>query len=613
MIDWLINFSLLFLSFIGLGIFILNRLKIEMAFVPIFLFSSITVLLFCAGLINILPLMVWIIYYGGLILCLVYFYSILTARNPLHYKKILTPSSFFFVFLTVILMLQLKGVSYTHYDNFSHWGLIVKEMYLINGLPDSSTVIEFKNYPPGTAVFIYYILKIVGYAESYSLMAQSLLIVACLTVLFAFTSWKKPLTIIFNVLTVIVLMTISINNESNIVAHNFNSRYNLLVDIVIGMVAFTNVLIAFYYRSDWKKSVLVNTPILILLILIKDSAKLFLVINAFVIIYFIYNHHIKGNVNKMSIKILLKTFLFIIGIPSIISYLWFKYTEKAYQSSYSENKFAVTSSKLTEINKSEEFMDTLAPKMMESLINLEAFQIYLYMNLALILCLILFYVTNKVISNHLKNGLILINGAFLLYFCSLYLMYLYLMPEGEATRLASYDRYLTTIIVYVSAIGLSVLILELNHIRSNAIKGCFVLFSIVLFAFPVYDNVGIFVDRPDIKDTIRGKVRPIVQKIQYQGDADPSILYYSPESKQDSGYLKYIALFEQVSTNYRIVSSCESKEEKDSFRSLLEQYQYVALIKNDQSSCISSFIPNEAAGAYKINKVDDKILLERLE
>ena len=53
-----------------------------------------------------------------------------------------------------------------------------------------------------------------------------------------------------------------------------------------------------------------------------------------------------------------------------------------------------------------------------------------------------------------------------------------------------------------------------------------------------------------------------------------------------------------------------SKEEKDSHRSLLEQYQYIALIKNDQSSCISSFISNEAAGAYKINKVDDKIWLE---
>ena len=49
-----------------------------------------------------------------------------------------------------------------HYDNFSHWALIVKSMSLTNSFPSFKTdVIMFTSYPPGSAVFIYYFINII--------------------------------------------------------------------------------------------------------------------------------------------------------------------------------------------------------------------------------------------------------------------------------------------------------------------------------------------------------------------------------------------------------------------------------------------------------------------
>ena len=76
-----------------------------------------------------------------------------------------------------------------HYDNFSHWALIVKSMSLTNSFPSFKTdVIMFTSYPPGSAVFIYYFIKLVGVTESNAIFAQILLILASITTIF---NWKN--------------------------------------------------------------------------------------------------------------------------------------------------------------------------------------------------------------------------------------------------------------------------------------------------------------------------------------------------------------------------------------------------------------------------------------
>ena len=240
-------------------------------------------------------------------------------------KSLLVPSLFSFILFTVCFVLLLQDLILIHYDNFSHWGLLVKEMFRINGLPDGTTQVTFRNYPPGSAVFIYFVGKIIGFTESHALMAQALLIAANLSVLFVFCKWKRVGHLLLTGITSIVLLVIIKNH-----------LYNLLVDTLLGLTALSMSIIAFYYRNNWKMSLIINTPLAILLILIKDSGKFFLIINLILIVWFIYEYYFKGKHNKRVIgKIFYYVVIFLIAIPLGLNFLWIKYTQKVYpQASY---------------------------------------------------------------------------------------------------------------------------------------------------------------------------------------------------------------------------------------------------------------------------------------
>lgn len=117
----------------------------------------------------------------------------------------------------------------------------------------------------------------------------------------------------------------------SILAMNGNYIYTLLVDGLLGMVALAITVIAFYYREDWRKSVAVNAPILILLLLIKDSGKLFFLYNICLLLYFVIQNQrkdptIKGNF----LKALVRVVLVVIVIPLSCSFCgantWTRFT-----------------------------------------------------------------------------------------------------------------------------------------------------------------------------------------------------------------------------------------------------------------------------------------------
>ncbi|MGD6968099.1 hypothetical protein ACQCVP_16855 [Rossellomorea vietnamensis] len=601
-----LDFFLLFLSLGGLGAAIYYKLKIHSAFIPIFLFAGITFILFIAGILNMLPLAADIIYYGGLLVWPVILYYWIRRKLKLDIKGILTPATIFFVLGTVLFMFLVEGVYFTHYDNFSHWALIVKEMYLMDGLPDDSTVVLFRNYPPGAALFIYFILESTGYAESYALMAQGFLMTASLTVLFAWSSWKKPIYIILSLLLVLSLVSLEMYG-----------MYNLIVDKTLGMVAFTSVFIACYYYNDWKKNLIVNIPVLVLLILIKDSGKLFFVFNSLLIMGLIFRNRLDGGrLSFKSLKLLIKPASLLLGIPVFINYLWLKYTDKAYTASYGQNKYAVTKDKVTSPNKSDEFIQSLFPNMMERLINIDThiFLIFLMTNGALIITFLVMWGLHKRASKLLIYSFLYCNISFAVYIGSLYLMYLFLMPEGEAARLASYFRYLTTIIIYIGAIGMGAALLEWSKEPKTSGRILLGVALALTMYFPIYEKDISIASKPDINDSIRAKVKPAVKKILDKDKNDPRILYYSPESKGDGGYLSFISLFEQLSNNYKVISTCEKPEEAELFNEEMQNAEFLVVLANDNSQCLSPFAEiDESEGIYRINTQNKEIQLENIE
>lgn len=64
-----------------------------------------------------------------------------------------------------------------HYDNYSHWALIIKYLLFQGHLPVAAdTIISFTSYPPATALFITQFVSWVGFSDGAMLLGQFLLI-----------------------------------------------------------------------------------------------------------------------------------------------------------------------------------------------------------------------------------------------------------------------------------------------------------------------------------------------------------------------------------------------------------------------------------------------------
>ncbi|KMJ59203.1 hypothetical protein AB685_09105 [Bacillus sp. LL01] len=603
----LFYFAILFLSFIGWGVLSAHKLKLHQAIIPLFVFSAITTILFVAGLLNVMPQMVLILFVCGSGLSLYYLYLFIKKKGkvPLH----LTPSTIIFFLAVMFIIILLRGVIHTHYDDFSHWGLIIKEMLHVNGLPDGRSIISFTNYPPGSATFIYYVLSIIGYSESYTFMAQGFLITACLTTLFIFSSWKRPGSVITAFAAALALFSI-----------NRTYIYTLLVDSLLGMVALAVLIIAYYYRNDWTKGVLANTPIMILLLLIKDSGKVFFLFNLVIILCFVYSYYLKGSILKRNnVRIVLWVTVFTLVLPLSMNFLWGQYVDKADQKDH-YNKFAVNRGKLLDNNKTEEFRENLGPMVFQAAtdINNSGIKSMLILNGLALATILIYIMLHRQLAVRLVAITFFVNIAYIIYIFTLYLMYLFLMPENEAIRLAGFSRYLATIVVYCAGILMISLYKEwFTAPRERSHGGLRVAMAAVLiiaFMYPQWENMkAITQNKPDTSDSIRWGIKDQYQRILNDGLPGPQVFYYSPESFEDRGYLDYVLRFEQTNHKFTVLRSLETAEEETSFINRIKASQYFVLVGEDERSQVllkDLFTEKSPSGVYRVNLKDDEVELE---
>lgn len=605
----LFYFSVLFLSFMGWGMLSAHKLKLHQAVIPLFVFSGMTAVLFVAGLLNVMPIMVMVLFIAGIGLCLYYFYLFIVKKGKVVVS--LAPSTIFFFLAVLILIVFLRGTIHTHYDDFSHWGLIVKEMFQVNGLPDGRTIISFTNYPPGSATFVYYVLSITGYSESYALMAQGFLIVASLTVFFVFSSWNRPGVIITALAAALSLFSI-----------NGNYIYTLLVDGLLGVVAFAISVIAYYYRKDWKKGLLANTPILIMLLLIKDSGKVFFLFNLVIIFWFVHSYFLKGKIlKKENTRIALWMLVFAALLPLSLNFLWGQYIEKAYQNDH-YNKFTVDRGKLINNDKTEEFKGNLAPMIFNAATdrNNSGIKLMLILNGLALATIIIYSIMHRQLARRLISITFFVNSTYIFYIFTLYLMYLFLMPENEAVRLAGFNRYLMTIVIYCMGIlmlALSQVWLTLINEHKNVVRIGAVVVLVMVFMYPQWESMkSIALNKPAAADSIRLGIKDQYRQILKDASTNPQVFYYSPESFDDRGYLDYVLRFEQTNHKFNVLRSMETDEEESSFINRLKSSEYFVLVGEDERSelILEGFRTEKSiSGVYRIKLQGEKVELEPIK
>ena len=262
----LVKIGLFLVSSLGYWDLFRRKCVVNLYFVPAFTVAVQFLLLFAAGILNILPEMAILIYGFGLALTM---WGL--VRDKLNgIKPHLNGGYLFLVAATVLVMLAVRGKEFGWQDSFSHWGLVTKNMLATDGFPNFlDKVVTFQNYPLGSSAYIYYFAKMVNPDEDIQMLAQAFIMLQMILPLYAYIKKNRGLCTVL-----VALMT------------NFVMCYNipiteLLVDTMLPLVGMCAVLFIHWHYFDEENpdkertSIYSAIPLLCFVTQVKNSGALF--------------------------------------------------------------------------------------------------------------------------------------------------------------------------------------------------------------------------------------------------------------------------------------------------------------------------------------------------
>jgi len=177
-------------SFFGICVAFYRKLDIPFAYTPALAAASISSVLFFAGLLNTLNLAVYVIYAAGICGVGKQVLSVCKSRKYDFDRKAAAILLLWLGFL-IYFKILLAGAHFIHYDNFSHWGLVVRNMLENGRMPNfQDKIIQFQTYPLGSALFVYYFCKLTRSTEAFYMLANTMLTVSFLFPLLSFVKDK---------------------------------------------------------------------------------------------------------------------------------------------------------------------------------------------------------------------------------------------------------------------------------------------------------------------------------------------------------------------------------------------------------------------------------------
>lgn len=577
----LIKIILIIISSVGYYLYLKRKDYIKDEFIPIFIISSIGVIEFIAGILNIMKLATMLITLIGVIVFIKEILIIKKSKIKFNFSTII------YTIIVLISLYWLKGIILTHYDNFSHWAMIVREMLLKDRLPNfQDNLIIFTSYPPGTACFIYYVCKVLWSSERVMLFAQALLIISSIYTIFAFCNKNKKISYIIAIITTIFLLIGNIYIDQ------------LLVDTVLSVMGLAVLSIIVYYRNDSKKSFLISIPILSLLMLVKNSAIFFIIIDLIVwIVYFIKNNGVKNIFKAKYIALIL--------IPISMLILWKAHTNLVFDHS-NTSKHAMSISnyvynlKQKDTNEIKEISKNIFSRMF-SFKDIENV-IILILFLVQILLIIISRKDKKVRLGIIKS-LILMILSYILYQIGILFMYIFSMPGPEARGLSGYIRYYRTIILFEYGICAISILYFFNNIEiTGKYKNIIIkLIIAVILVIPIMfypKNIKAVFTKISVENDPKIRNKILQLKEVYNIEEEQSYLIYISDEDLSKGYLEYMCKYDFRSPNIRVIGSFDELQNMDEifnykyfiiYQKSSETDEFLDIIKGDKNQNVFRF------------------------
>ena len=271
----IIGLIIFWICILSIKLFIEKKLKVPNTFSLAITFTFIGLYIFILGIINMMKL-------GSLILIflsIIYFIYLIYKKelNIDYFKNSLkNPINIIVIIMFILITIISCNLHLIHYDNYSHWGLIVRVLFDFDRLPNfENSYVLFKGYQPGSACFIYLMGLLCGKKDYVMILGQNYLVFAYFSVLFNFIKNKKDIlkALLLVCFYIFVIVTCSF------------SYSDLLVDTLIGLMLIVGLLIVNHYKKDLWEVFIYVLPITVYLLLVKNIG---LVLAGFICLYILY-------------------------------------------------------------------------------------------------------------------------------------------------------------------------------------------------------------------------------------------------------------------------------------------------------------------------------------
>lgn len=344
----------------------------------------------------------------------------------------------------------LTQIHLNHYDNYSHWAVIVKFLFTEDRLPTvNDAIIAYTSYPMGSSLFLYFATQVAGFNEHIMMIGQFMIIVACIYSMFSIVRDESRIMILSMMFSVIAIF----NYFNTAIRLN-----NLLVDFLLPLITLAGIAGIFRMRYQIKQVSLYSFLVVAMLTLVKASATFFA---AIIIAYYLFE--MGKRLLESKHKIIVTVYALVTtGLSFLPITIWNAYVKanfpitkhevsvSAYQSIFGEKDTTV----IEQI--SQLFMRTIT-----SLQTLSTQGIVLTQIIMIVAYLIIRFRVKR--KNPILWQLLLIDGIVIVYYLGIYAMFLFSMPTEEALYLAGFDRYASSIVILALGLAMMFLAREIDY------------------------------------------------------------------------------------------------------------------------------------------------------
>ena len=601
------------ITIISIVISIKLRIKTEQA-IPIAVIGLI-VLVYLIGIAGNLLIGIYVIlllFILSTIYVIYYFIKNEEKRKEI-FKQQITPGVLIYGCLYILFIILNKNRIFNDYDEFNHWALIIKDMYLNDNFAfKREAITAFNEYPPFTAVFEYIILKFSSsYSEDIIIIANNILAISLMMPIFKKVNWNKSIKWVSVILPIMLLIPLIIYS---------NFYFNILVDGLIG-IFIAYILYQWFTNESNKLYRNISTGLgMIGISLIKSSGIGIAIVLTIIIIIDCIKTNSLNSLNKSNKKrdILTISIIFIICIALLG--IWIINIEKNNQEKNwnmdnisIENiieviKGNVPNDRKGTINKYIERIiedDTITERnltVITATLLILAINVYVYM-----------YIEKDNKKRYLCYSICLYVFE-LIYLGYMLLTYLFLFNSGEAWGFASFDRYYGTIFLGMLLFHVWVGIKYMEKIDTKKI---IIILSIIIIFLPL-NNI-----QEKIINANQDKINRIVERKSYTKIIDyKNILnendkiYYIEETPINFQYSLQIMKYQMLPIKIDNEGvTADAKKLKDLWREYNYTYVYVQKVNDSVTQEFEEeFLEKiEDETMYKIIYEDKIIKLEKVE